>query len=139
MGLDKTLLPDSLLRCVSAADRKAAGLPVPLDQSLAAAVTRNEHKREKELQCQIANFLRLRGIWFDQDAMHKRRTGTLSAPDFQFPYRGKFVAWEVKLPGAKLDDGQIKARDSIIAQGGEWRLITALPEAMEHIAYLECP
>ncbi len=92
---------------------------------------------EGELQKQIANLLRLRGIWFDQDAMHKRRTGTSGAPDFQFPYLGKFVAWEVKYGKGKLSEAQERVRDAIQRQGGEWRLITSVREAIESIAFMD--
>jgi hypothetical protein len=93
---------------------------------------------EKQLQNQVANELRRRGLWFDQDGMNRRRTGTIGTPDFLFPFHGRFVAFECKCPWSrKLRPEQESARDAIIAQGGEWRLITSLVEAMGHLRELE--
>ncbi len=121
-------LTDPLIRRMSPAARAQLGV-----QTSDEASTKFVAKSERELQNQICNLLRQRGIWFDQDAMHKRRTGTKSAPDFQFPLCGRFVAWEVKHNGGKLDAGQERTRDKIINQGGEWRLITNLEAARAHL------
>lgn len=121
-------IPDHMLKLIRASDRKALHLQTS-DEAMAAFSA----KSERELQVQIGNLLHQRGIWFDQDAMHKRRTGTKSAPDFQFPYCGRFVAWEVKHDGGKLDAGQERVRDKIINQGGDWRLITNLEAARKHL------
>lgn len=127
-------LPDHMLKLMKASDRKTLHLQTS-DEAMAKWVA----KSEKDLQNAIGNLLRLRGIWFDQDSMAHRRKGTKSAPDFQFPYCGKFVGWEVKHDGGKLDAGQAKVRDKILSQGGEWRLITNLPAAMAHLDSLMQP
>lgn len=139
MGLDKFVLQlPSVAKCLSAETRKAEKVTTP-EEARDKAVLRNE----KELQNLLANYLTIHGLWFDRDAMHKRRTGTVGTPDFIFPYlsksgRGYFVAWEVKAPWAKtLRAEQIEARDRIMAQGGEWRLITSLPDAQEHLRQMD--
>ncbi len=121
-------IPEKVLACIRPADRASLGV-----QTQGEAEGKYILRSEKELQKLLCNFLRTRGIWFDQDAMHKRRSGTKSAPDFQFPYNGRFVAWEAKIDGGRLDAGQERVRDKIISQGGEWRLITNLPAAMAHL------
>jgi hypothetical protein len=69
--------------------------------------------------------------------MHKRRTGTLGTPDFIFPFKGKFVAWECKPPwSTRLRPEQETARQGIVEQGGQWRLITTLDEARQHLSEL---
>jgi hypothetical protein len=70
--------------------------------------------------------------------MNKKRTGTLGTPDFLLPYKGRFVAWEVKCAWSRaLRPEQAQAKAKIEAQGGEWRLITSLPEAQAHLRELD--
>lgn len=133
MSVKLEALTDNLLRRMNPDDRKSLGKAGRTsDEAMAAFVARSE----KELQDAIAKLLSLRGIWFDRDGMHKRRTGTIGAPDFQFPYRGKFVSWETKYGAGKLDATQERVRDAILKQGGEWRLITSLDEARAHLEEL---
>jgi hypothetical protein len=95
-------------------------------------------KDERELQRQIANWLRLHGIWFTQSRMDRRTSNTVGTPDFIFCYRGRFVAWEVKCPWSRaLRPEQQKAADAIVAAGGEWRLVTSLVEAKGHLGGME--
>jgi hypothetical protein len=129
-----TVLPDNILRRMSTEDRKTLG-----KAGLTASECRKiiMEKSEKDLQKIIAQWLRLRGLYYDMDAMHKKRAGTIGAPDFQFPYRGKFVAWEVKFGKNSLSLEQSSVRDSILKQGGEWRLIKSLEEAKNHLNELD--
>lgn len=131
MGLDPSILhAENIARLLTPEQRKAERVMTVSEAREKAAV-----RDEKELQGQIANYLRLHGIWFDQDATHKRRTGSLGTPDFIFPYNGRFIAWEVKTPwAAKLRPEQEDAREAIIAQGGQWRLVTSLSHAIQHLA-----
>jgi len=127
------VLPENLLKCMGEADRRALGAKSNADRREQAIA-----KDEREIQKQVANYLRLLNVWHDQDGMHKRRTGTMGAPDFQFPYRGRFVAWEVKCPWSRsLRPDQQKAADAIERQGGRWRLITSLAEAQGHLREID--
>lgn len=127
------VLPENLLKCMDEADRRALGAKSNTDRRAEAIA-----KDEREIQKQVGNYLRLLDLWHDQDGMHKRRTGTLGAPDFQFPYRGRYVAWEVKCPWSRsLRPEQQKAADAIEKQGGRWRLITSLPEAQAHLREID--
>lgn len=133
MGKAMNLLPRNITACMSAADQRAILGRTPAESREKAIV-----KDERELQKQIANYLRLLGVWNIQSRMDKRASNTLGTPDFVFPYKGNFVAWEVKIPWAKsLRPEQTHARDGIIKQGGEWRLITAFSEAQEHLRELD--
>jgi hypothetical protein len=129
------VLPDNILTKMSVEDRRQLG-----KAGKTAAECRSEAivKDEKEIQKAVANYLRLLNLWHDQDGMHKRRTGTLGAPDFQFPYHGRYVAWEVKCPWSRaLRPDQQKAADAIEKQGGRWRLITGLHEAQAHLREID--
>jgi len=103
----------------------------------AARISEHEAKTEKKLQGEIANYLRLHGIWYDQDGMQRRRSGAKGAPDFQFPYRGFYVAWEVKTDTGKLRPEQIEAGEKIVTQGGKWRVIHGIAEAQAHLRELD--
>jgi hypothetical protein len=137
MGLDKTLLPDSLLRCVSAADRTAAGLPAPLEQSLAAAVTRNEHKREKELQNQIDGWLRIRGITAIRSGTHRKTSNNVGCPDLIFCVRGRACALEAKLPGQKPTPEQERFMCALAKDGWFVKVVHSLDEARAAVAEAE--
>jgi hypothetical protein len=128
-------VPGNLLACMSEADQRRFSRSgrTPAEAREAAVA-----KDERELQRQIANYLRLHGIWFTQSRMDRRTSNTVGTPDFIFCYRGRFVAWEVKCPWAPaLRPEQRKAAHAIVAAGGEWRLVTSLAEGKEHLEKME--
>jgi hypothetical protein len=129
------VLPDHILTKMAPADRRELGKGgKTAAECRAEAVVRDE----KDIQKQVGNYLRLLNLWHDQDGMHKRRTGTIGAPDFQFPYRGRYVAWEVKCAWSRsLRPEQQKAADAIEKQGGRWRLITSLADAQGHLREID--
>lgn len=118
-------LPRNITACMAPCDQRAILGRTPAESREKAIA-----KDERELQKQVANYLRLLGVWNIQSRMDRRTSNTLGTPDFVFVYKGRFVAWEVKCPWSKsLRPEQSRARDAIIDQGGEWRLITSLAEA----------
>jgi hypothetical protein len=129
------MLPANITRCMSEADQRAVSSSgKSAAETRAAAVA----KDERELQKQLANYLRLLGLWFTQSRMDRRTSNTVGTPDFVFPYRGAAVYWEVKCPWSRaLRPEQAKAREAILKQGGEWRLITCLAEAQAHLRELD--
>ena len=128
----RMIITEQMRRRMSPADREA--LKCPTNDETRVKV---EAGQERKLQADIANYLRLNGLWCDQDAMHKRRFGTAGAPDFQFPYRGHFVAWECKTSAGRLTAAQVGAGAQITAQGGHWRLIRSIVDAQEHLRKLD--
>ena len=129
MGLDKNSLPDSLLRRVSPADRKAAGLPAPLSEIVSMAKVKSDLKREKELQNQIVNWLRLRNITVSWFRMDKRLTATVGWPDITFAVKGRAVALECKLPGERPTEDQERVMAGLIRDGWRVAVVTSLDEA----------
>lgn len=121
-------LPDNILTKMSAVDRRKLGVQTG-EEAQAAFVA----KSERELQNVIAQYLRLKGLWFYQSRMDKATSTAKGCPDFILNVRGRFVAWEVKHGKGKLRPEQERVRDMILAQLGEWRLITSLGQAMEHL------
>jgi hypothetical protein len=129
------ILPANLTRCMSEADQRrlSSNGKTPLEARAQAVA-----KDERELQRQVANYLRLLNVWHVQSRMDKRTSNTIGAPDFIFPYAGAAVYWECKCPWSRaLRPEQAKAREAILAQGGDWRLITTLAEAQSHLRELD--
>jgi hypothetical protein len=54
---------------------------------------------EKELQEQIAGYLRIRSVWFARNRMDRPTTTTLGQPDFLIALHGNAVGIEVKRAG----------------------------------------
>lgn len=137
MGIPLTQLPPTLRKQIDNADRPE------IPKHLQPGVTNEAREKaiakdEREIQGQIANLLRLHGLWFTQSRMDRRTANTVGTPDFLFPYKGHWIAWEVKCPwNQKLRPEQAQARDKIIAQGGLWRLITSLQEAQQHLREID--
>jgi len=95
-------------------------------------------KTEREIHKEISKYLGLLNLWHCHSRMDRRTSNTVGTPDFLFAYRGRFVAWEIKCPWSRaLRPEQAKAREAIIAQGGEWRLITSLAEAQAHLREID--
>ena len=129
------IIPANLTRCMSEADQRNLS---PTGRSAAETRAHAVAKDERELQRQVANYLRLLNVWHVQSRMDKRTSNTVGAPDFIFPYAGAAVYWECKCPWSRaLRPEQAKAREAIIAQGGDWRLITTLAEAQAHLRELD--
>jgi len=133
------MIPKHIIERMEADDRAALGVSNSAETRAKAIA-----KDERELQHQIAGYLRLHRLWFTQSRMDRRTSNTVGTPDFLFPYKGKnderarWVAWEVKCPWSRsLRPEQAHARDQILAQGGEWRLITSLPEAQAHLREID--
>jgi hypothetical protein len=120
---------------MSPADQRACS---PSGRTPAEARAAAVAKDERELQRQVANYLRLLGVPFYQSRMDRKTTMAKGAPDFLLCRRGRFIAWEAKTPwAAVLRPEQALARDAILAAGGEWRLITTLAEAQAHLRELD--
>ena len=130
-----SLVPRNILACMSEADQRALS---PSGRTPAEARAAAVAKDERELQRQIAAYLRLRGIWHTQSRMDRRTSNTVGTPDFVFPHAGQYVGWECKCPWSRaLRPEQEAARIAIEAQGGQWRLITSVSEAKEHLDELD--
>ncbi len=129
MGLDRASLPDSLLRRVAPADRRAAGLPCPVAELTVLATVKAYKKREKELQEQITNWLRIRGITVIRSRTDHKTSNNVGTPDLLFAIRGRAVALEVKLPGCKPTPGQEKFLCALAGNGWKIAIVHSLDEA----------
>jgi hypothetical protein len=127
------LVPQHIVDRMDPKDRAALGQKSSTEARADAIA-----KDEREIQKQIAGYLRLLNVWHVQSRMDRKTSNTVGAPDFIFPYKGAAVFWEVKCPWLRsLRPEQAHARERIEAQGGEWRLITSLAEAQAHLRELD--
>lgn len=127
------ILPPNIIDRMAPSDRASIGVKTSAEHRAKAAA-----QDEREIQKGIASYLRLLDIPFNQDAMHRKRTGTVGWPDFVFPYKGKFIAWEVKCPWSRaLRPEQAAMSRDLQRAGAEWRLITSVAEAQAHLREMD--
>jgi hypothetical protein len=75
---------------------------------------------EKDLQRQIAKYLRFRHIVFCQPRNDKKSSMTIGWPDFTFAVKGLAIAFECKTDKGKLSDKQTSCHLAMAANG--WRV-----------------
>jgi hypothetical protein len=127
------IMPQNIVDCMDPKDRAALGR-----KSSAEARADAIAKNEKQIQKQIADFLRLLNVPFYHSRMDRKTTTQKGTPDFLVCRKGRFVAWEVKTPWcAVLRPEQAIERAKILSEQGEWRLITSLAEAQAHLRELD--
>ncbi len=137
MGIDRNALPDAVLRRITPADRRAVSLPSPLAETVKAAADKSDLRREKELQRDIGNWLRLRGITFVQSRMDKKTRTRKGVSDFLFAIRGRAVALEAKLPGKQPTEDQRRVMAGLAADGWRVAVVRSLDEARSVVAEVE--
>ncbi len=124
-------LPDNILKRMPRPDRPKGNAGLTNSEAKA----KHDGRLEKELQKQIANWLRLNGVFFVRSRMDKRTTVTPGTPDFVLAIEGNPVALEAKTQ-SDLSEDQIKVRAQMLANGWAWAQVTTLAEAksvVEHI------
>ena len=141
-------LPDHIVRLIDKADRTKMGL-----KTLEEQMGENDFKSEKELHRGIENLLRLRNIVFFHSRTDKRTTRPVGEPDFLFSviivadsdktHQQRLswpisCAWEIKLPGKRLDPEQEKMFASMTARPNSWccRVIHSVQEALDELRKL---
>lgn len=89
-------------------------------------------KREKDIQKEIAQYLRFHDIYYGQARMDKKTTNILGWPDFTFCFDGVPIALEVKCPGGVQSEDQKEAERRMTANGWSYYLVHSL-EDVKHI------
>jgi hypothetical protein len=93
-------------------------------------------KSEKRLQIEILNLLRLKGIEVLWHRTDKKTTCNVGWPDLLFAVehglRSVPCAWEVKLPGEKLSEDQVKVMVHMMEPPNAWsyQVVTSVEEAL---------
>ena len=145
-------LNDRILKLMRPEDRKLFGKAGMTQEE---AIKKAQIKSERDLQNQIENYLRLKGIEPIRSRMDKATTNNVGTPDFLFAVGARLYhdphkfdpvvvacAWEVKLPkemgGKDMSDEQRKMAARLVTRPNAWRwaLITKLDEAIEELRSL---
>src|SRR5262245_49850723 len=109
--------------------------PAPAFSVPTPGETKADLLREKELQIQILNLLRLKGIEVLWHRTDRKSTATPGWPDMIFAVewglRSIACGWEIKLPGRKLDPEQTKVMIRMMEPPNAWayRIICSVDEA----------
>ena len=100
-------------------------------------------KNERQLQSQIVNLLRLKGIEVCWHRTDKKSAATIGWPDLTFSIDlGKYCpvpcAWEIKLPEGKLSEEQEKMAIRLQTPPNNWyyRVIRSVDEALKELKKL---
>ena len=123
MGWDSKLLPDKILRLMSAADRREyARGQLTGEEALEAARVRSE----RDLQNLAERYFRLRGVVAVRARMDKATTTAVGTPDFLLSLAGLGgVAVEFKLPGEELTPEQEAMKLKMTTPPNCWHWVTA--------------
>lgn len=119
------VLPESLLRLMSAAERAKLGKAGRTMPEIEAGIIA---KNEAELQLQLKNLLALRDI-VPCSPRFGKKTGIIAGwPDLTFAYRGIPCLWEAKHERNGLSDDQEKLRPALMANGWRYAVIRSVDE-----------
>ena len=88
---------------------------------------------EKELQRQISQLLRLKGIWFSWSRTDKATRGVVGTPDFLFAIKSQPVAFECKVGNGKLSDDQERVKLQMEQNGWYYFVVRSTADAFEFV------
>lgn len=137
-GLTLKTLPDAYKRLLAPEDRKALGEHGLLSEEI---IARGRVKLERDLKKLVLSLLTLHGIVPIHSRMDQATTTEVGLPDILFAVenltagvapRVYACAWELKLPGEKLDEAQRKMAARMIKAPNAWRwtIITSVDDAI---------
>lgn len=95
------------------------------------------HENEKQLQEQIANWLRLHDTWFTRNRMDRKTTNSVGTPDFLCAIKGIPVAIECKMVGNPLSPEQEQVRLQMQANGWQYWTVYRLEEVINGIKLIQ--
>jgi len=121
-------IPEHILRLMPQAERQRLG---KAGRTMLEIEAKNGRKLEKQIQAEIAQYLRLHEVPFFCQRMDRRTTGTVGWPDFTFVVKGRACFLEVKRPGENPDPEQAKVLSALIEAGAFVRVVHSLQEAID--------
>lgn len=140
MGTPTKVLPESVLKCMSKADRTPMGKAGMTKPEVQAKV---ERVSERVVHGQINGWLTTQNIFAIHSRMDRKTTTQTGVPDFLFclciereafggfRYTPRPIALEVKVNGNTLSEDQEKVRDKMIANGWEYYTVYSLAEVVK--------
>jgi hypothetical protein len=132
--MNPPVLPQRLIDLMSPADRAKLGKAGRTTLEIFREV---EEQSERDLHRDIVRYLNVLGVPFAHARMDKKSSIAVGYPDFSFPYRGRFVAWEAKVRGRPLDADQQRTREMIEKHGGQFAVIRGLEDAKNHLREID--
>lgn len=94
-------------------------------------------KCERELQGQLVNLLRLKGVRFVvNQRFGVKTTAPKGTPDILFSFKGISCAWEVKMPKEHPRPDQVKAMEEMTEDGWQCAVIRSYDEALKEFTRL---
>lgn len=129
-----SVLPQKLIDLMSPKDRATLGKAGRTSVEIYRQI---EEQSEKDLHRDIIRYLNVLGLPFAHARMDKKSSIAVGYPDFSFPYRGRFVAWEAKVRGRPLDADQQRTREMIEKHGGQFAVIRGLEDAKNHLREID--
>ncbi|MHC1766141.1 MAG: hypothetical protein AB9869_17875 [Verrucomicrobiia bacterium] len=132
-------IPRHILDKISAEQRAPLG---KAGRTLAEIEDKNRAEREKVIQKEITNLLRLRKIVFNVSRMDRRKTDTVGWPDFTFAVHTPGMRWavavalEVKAPGGKPSAAQQDMLDQLTADGWYAQVVYSVEDVRQILAFL---
>lgn len=136
MGFDPDRLPESFRR-------KMAPDPVlwrhaMIDKmSTDAATAKREEICEREIQEQIRQYLRMRGIYVASQPMNKRSQLTPGTPDFICAHNKVPLAFEAKTPSGTLSDAQCGVKVMMETNGWSYHIVHGVADVKEVLDNIE--
>ena len=127
------ILPQHVIDKMDPRDRESLGKAGRTTQEITKSI---QDREEKELHKDIERFLNILGITFCHARMDKKSGITVGWPDFSFPYRGRFIAWEAKTK-TTLSPEQNAVKASLERQGAAYRVITDIAQAKDHLREID--
>ncbi len=132
--MNSPVLPQKFIDLMSPADRARLGKAGRTSVEIYRQI---EEQSEKDLHKDIVRYLNVLGVPFAHARMDKKSSIAVGYPDFSFPYRGRFVAWEAKVRGRPLDADQQRTREHIEKHGGMYAVIRQLEDAKNHLREID--
>lgn len=130
-AISMNVYPENILRCMRPEDRKALGIG---GMTVAEATASGAARSEKELQRQLVQLLRLKGIEPMVPVFGKKTRMTVGWPDITFAVNQPFgaCAWEVKIGNGKLSTEQTQMAVRLMSPPNGWRhaVIRSVDEAL---------
>jgi hypothetical protein len=132
--MNPKLLPDKMISMVSERDRKLLGIA-----TMEEKMKKMEAKSERELQRQIVQYLRLRGIEVIWHSTAKKSTATVGTPDILFAVRANgipmAIAFEIKFGTGTLSREQSDMLFRMQAAPNAWtcRVIRSFIEVVDFL------
>ena len=134
--INSKLLPENIRRCMAKETRKELGKTAMTHEE---ANAKQDAESERELQNQLCDLLRLRGIEFCRPSMHRRSTIRTGWPDITFCIGGRGCVWEVKTEIGKLTTEQINLANRLMSPPNNWRyeIIRSVRSALNFLDAIE--